>query len=390
VRAGPDGARFDAALAIEVTERHPFALVVVDADDVVVAQNAAARALLGPAADRLAAGGPGAACELLACREPDGPAGERCLHAEARALGETLPELRLPLPAGGAAAAAWVLVAPMAEGRVLMQLRAADPADRRRAEDPGWRSATTLRVRTLGRTRVESDAGELQGSWIGNRPGQVFKYLLTNRHRPVPGEELAERLSDGPGKASLQSVRYFIHALRDELEPGRRRREPSAFVAGSRAGYRLDLGRVHVDADDFERELRAGLAAVDRGDEDDALAALRRGLELYGGDFLEDEPYAEWALEERDRLRELATAGLRAKARLHRARGDVVAATDAHERLARLEPFDVDLHRELLELLLAQGRRTDAARRYVALRHRLLATFGEDVDFLLADLTVGS
>jgi len=373
--AGDRVSGFPADLAIELAEGHPFALVVLDADDRVIAQNHAARALLGDAVD--------GSCALMGCGDRD-----RCVHEEARAGGESLPEFRIDLPGGAGASAAWVVVAPLAEGRVLLQLRPADARDRRRTTDPAWRSGTVLRVHALGRTRVLSPAGDLHGSWIGNRAGQVFKYLLTHRDRPVPADELAERLWEGATKATLQSVRYFIHALRDELEPGRGRRAASSFVPGSRSGYTLNLERVHVDADDFEREVRAALAALERGDQDGALGALTRGLDLYRGDFLEDEPYAEWALEERDRLRELATTGLRAKAGLHRARGDVAAATEAHERLVRLEPFDVDLHRELLELLLAQGRRTDAARRYAALRHRLLATFGEDVDFLLADLAL--
>lgn len=377
-------------LAVELTARHPFGLVVVGADGAVIGQNPGARRLLGPVADRLAAGGPRAACELLGCSGDEASPYGGCFHEQARALGEPLPELRVDLPADAASRAAWVVVAPLAEGRVLMELRPGRAGDRRRRTDPSWVSGSLLRVHVLGRTRVESPAGELDGSWMGNRPGQVLKYLLTHRQRPVPSDELAEKLWTQATPANMQSVRYFIHALRDQLEPARRPRSPSSYVVGSRAGYSLDLHRVRVDADDFEREVGAGLAAAERGDHDAALASLARGLELYRGDFLADEPYAEWALDERDRLRELAATGLRAKSELDRERGDLAAATDGLERLVRLEPYDVDIHRELLELLFAQGRRTDAARRYARLRHRMLATFGEDVDFMLADLSVES
>ena len=374
------------ALASEIARLHPFALIVVGADDVVLARNPAADRLLGPAAAELVTGRPRAACELMGCRVADGPWAGRCLHQEARERGHALPEVRIDLPAHAGAGAAWVTVAPLADGRVLMQLRPGRRADPRRRSDSGWTAGPVLRVEVLGRTRVSSPAADLEGSWIANRAGQVFKYLLTHRERPVPADELAEKLWAKPSPTNVRSVRYSIHALRDHLEPGRPRRRPSSFVAGSRAGYALDLLRVRVDADEFEREARAGLTAAERGDAERALTALSHATRLYRGDFLADEPYAEWAFMERDRLRDLAMACLRTDAELRRHRGELAAAAAALERLVALEPYDLDLNRELMSVLLAQGRRTEAARRYAALRQRMLATFGDDVDFVLADL----
>jgi DNA-binding SARP family transcriptional activator len=92
---------------------------------------------------------------------------------------------------------------------------------------------------------------------------------------------------------------------------------------------------------------------------------------------------------ERDRLRTFASEALRALASLARARDDVDAAAAHLDRLAALEPYDVDVHRLLIGLCLRRGRRTEALRRYTLLRHRLLNTFGEDLDFTLADLAGG-
>ena len=107
---------------------------------------------------------------------------------------------------------------------------------------------------------------------------------------------------------------------------------------------------------------------------------------LYGGDFLADEPYAEWAIAERDRLRAVAANGLRALAELRLARDDVDGAVIDLERLAELEPYDVDVHRRLIGLALRRGRRTEAVRRYNALRRRMLTTFGEELEFSLSDV----
>jgi DNA-binding SARP family transcriptional activator len=132
--------------------------------------------------------------------------------------------------------------------------------------------------------------------------------------------------------------------------------------------------------------VRAGLDGAASGDPEQARAQLEAGLALYGGDFLADEPYAEWPTAERDRLRQLAARGLRALADVHEQAGELDAAVDTLDRLVGMDPYDLDVHRTLLRLVLRQGRRTDAVRRYTALRRRMLGMWEEDLDFTLADL----
>ncbi|MFO1533878.1 MAG: BTAD domain-containing putative transcriptional regulator, partial [Thermoplasmatota archaeon] len=100
--------------------------------------------------------------------------------------------------------------------------------------------------------------------------------------------------------------------------------------------------------------------------------------------------YAVAAYAERDRLRTLAAKGLKAAAALRVERDDLGAAAGHLERLTDLEPYDVDVHREIITLCLVRGRRSEALRRYAALRIRVLRTFGEDIDFALSDLREGA
>ena len=153
-----------------------------------------------------------------------------------------------------------------------------------------------------------------------------------------------------------------------------------------RGGYTINRARVSVDATEFEGHVVAGLAAAKRGEDAEACLRLAAGLDLYAGDYLADEPYAEWALPERERLRRMASDALRALARLKERRGDRDGAARDLERLTGLDPFDVDVHRDLLILLLRLGHRTEAARRYEALRYRMLTTFGEGLTFTLGDV----
>jgi DNA-binding SARP family transcriptional activator len=163
-------------------------------------------------------------------------------------------------------------------------------------------------------------------------------------------------------------------------------------VATRGAAYQLDRARVTVDADVFLELAHAGLQAMGAGQRILARSRLAEAAGMYGGDLLADEPYAEWALDERDRLRELAARVFHALADLARLDGDLEAAYRHFRRLAELDPLDTHVQRELLELCLARGRRTEAARRYRALRMRTMRELGQEPDFTLADLAdeVGS
>ena len=158
-------------------------------------------------------------------------------------------------------------------------------------------------------------------------------------------------------------MRQAIHTLRDRLEPDRPRGRASGYVVARGGGYELAPGRVAIDADDFEARARTGLEALQRGDSDRADAELAAAARAYGGNFLADEPYAEWALAERERLRDLAAQVLRGLAGLKRTEGDDDAAAEHLQQLVELEPLDIQAQRDLLALCCAVGatrRRCDA------------------------------
>ena len=367
-------------------EAHPYAILVEDRHGRLVAHNRAAERLLDGVIALVDGGEVG--CFLLGCQRKGGPLAGLCLHMQARERGGPLPELRIDLPPGGGAGAAWVTVAALdRDGELLItELRPGGRRDRRRRSEPHWPSGPQLRIFAFGRTRVMAGETVLDGQWLANRPGKILKFLVAEHDRPVYSDEIIERLWS-EGTHDTRGLRNFVHALRQHLEPQGAPDPPSSFVMAFRGGYRLERSRVWIDAEAFEQLLAAGKAAADGGEDAEALACLERGLELYRGDFLADEPYAEWALPARERLRRMAGDGLRLMASLHQRKDDLTAAAASLARLADLEPYDVDVHRELLGVLLRRGRRSEAIRSYETLRRRMMSTFGERLEFSLADLT---
>jgi DNA-binding SARP family transcriptional activator len=370
-------------VAPDVLARLPYGVVVVDASGTVSASNPCAQGYF----PELQEAGTPQCSALLDCMAPGGPCADGCLAARAAQSEEALPEIRIDTARGGGVSALWVTAAPLGDGRALLHMRPGDARDRRRRSDPHWISGPRLRVSAFGRMHVDSPEGPLGGKWLQQRPGHVLKYLVCERNRVVHAEEIAEALWPGAGPAALNNVRHFIHSLRDKLEPDRPKRAPSSFIVAVQGGYAVDRRRVQIDADDFEESAKKGIDAARRGATAEAEGALSHALELYRGDFLSDEPYAEWAYAERDRLRGLTTQCLRLLATILAKRDDIDGAAAVLEQLAELEPYDAEVHRQLLTAWLRLGRRTEAARRYTSFRMRMLREFGEEPDFELADLT---
>lgn len=383
-----DGRAFgDADLAREVLDRSPTGIVVQDAEGKVVAANSAARVMVG--ADTALEPGAPVGCRILGCRSPGTRLEGICVHELARERDEPLPPLRVELPAAAPFDLAAATLVPLpGRGLVATELRRdSGLLAHERAGSPVWSAQPQLRLFVLGRTCVLNGDERLEGRWINNRAGHILKLLIAERHRSVFSDEIISLLWPPDSSPDTRGVRYFVHELRDQLEPGGAADPPSSFVVATRGGYALDRTRVWIDADVFEKLVTEGCAAASSGDDETARDLIRDGAAMYRGDFLADEPYAEWALPERDRLRDLAARGLRILAEIETRERDLAGATSTLVRLTELEPFDIDVHRDLFALLLQRGRRSETLRRYETLRRRMLTTFDEQLDFSLSQLT---
>lgn len=235
-----------------------------------------------------------------------------------------------------------------------------------------------LSIRTLGRTEVECSEAEPNGGWLAQRAGQLLKYMVCRRDEFVSVDECVEALWPEAGIAARNSVRHAVFALRSMLEPNRSERGSSSFVITVGGCYALNRRRVEIDVDEFERltDPRAKLS----------LEALERAMAIYADDFLADEPYAEWAFPERERLRERADLALRRLAAAGIESGDYAAAESAAIRLALMWPLDADAHRAQVALCLARGHLSQAQRWYSSFRHRLQRDLEIEPDFTLAHL----
>ena len=205
--------------------------------------------------------------------------------------------------------------------------------------------------------------GRLLVDWNGSRAQLVLRYLLVHRTRAVPRDELIELLwpSCRPS-AGRRNLHQAVYTLRRCLRAGGL---DATWINCEHECYSLDADiDLWCDVAGFDSAARLSHELERHGDLEAAAQACLDAEALYVGDFMDDLPYEEWTMAERERLRSQyrdVTARL----------GDVLielgqfdlAVTAAQRVLAR-DPLDESAHRRIMRAYGATGQPVLAARQY--------------------------
>jgi DNA-binding SARP family transcriptional activator len=236
----------------------------------------------------------------------------------------------------------------------------------------------SVRVSLAGRLEVETDHRTLDATRLPGRQGRVvLAYLVAERDRPVPGEELAEALwgSTPPPtwrpalRGAVSKVRRFLAAL--EL--------PAQETLTSSSGcYRLVLpGDATVDVELAAQEADAAERALADGDLQRALAAAETARSLAGRPLLPGQEGA-WVERRRAAWHEVLVRALQVLVDTRLADGRGEAAVRPATELVGLEPFRESAHLRLLRAHAAAGDRGEALRAYERCRRLLAEELGVD------------
>ena len=155
----------------------------------------------------------------------------------------------------------------------------------------------TLIIRLLGRFEVERDGAPIPPpEWRGQKTRDLLKILILAGGKYVSKDQLCDWLWPEADPDSAQTnLRALVSDLRKVLEPDLARGRDSTFILTRHEGYAFNPdASLALDLTEFER----AASATSRLEIESVLA-------LYRGDLLEEDPYAEWAARERERLREL-------------------------------------------------------------------------------------
>jgi DNA-binding SARP family transcriptional activator len=231
-----------------------------------------------------------------------------------------------------------------------------------------------MRVEVLGPLRVLVRGGELTPrSFRGSKPKQILEILVAERGRSVSKERLADLLwGDEVPRSYVATLEAYVSVLRQVLDPGGRPRE--SVVLTERGAYRLELDRVELDVDDFDRLVReAGQAAPTA-----ALDRLQAALLLVRGQAFEDEPYAEWAQAMRDVYLQRRVQALIDAGRLSLLTGDASCALAMAEQAVALSPLAEPAYQVLMTAAYSLWRQDEALAAFDRCRRLLAEELGAD------------
>lgn len=239
---------------------------------------------------------------------------------------------------------------------------------------PGAGVGAVIEFRLLGRFSVRRAGEEIPPGALGGRLGRVLlRVLLTRRGAFVPNDLLAEAL--WPKQAPMDppaNLKVLVARLRRGLG------DPLLIITGTQ-GYSFTAGdRCSMDAEEFLVRLENGRRYLGEGRAATALAELRVGLALWGGEPLAEDAYDDWARPYRSRLSRahLEALELAATAALETAHPE--QAVVLAEAAVAGEPLREPSHLLLIRALAASGDVAAALRAFDSFRRRLADELGID------------
>src|SRR5215211_8080215 len=234
----------------------------------------------------------------------------------------------------------------------------------------------SLQITLTGQLTAEADGARADATDLpGRQAPLVFAYLVAERDRPVPSEELAEAVWDGTlpptWRPALRGVVSKVRGFLDVVGL------PADDTLTSAAGcYRLALpADTAVDVEQAAGAAAAARSALAAGDLELAAAAAERARQIAGRPLLPGHEGA-WVEQRRDGLHRILVDSLELLVDVHLRAGHPDPAVGPARDLVALEPFRDSAHERLLRAHAAAGDRGEALRVYDRYRRALAEELG--------------
>ena len=124
---------------------------------------------------------------------------------------------------------------------------------------PGYK----IEVQLLGPFMVHLGFDEVADrKWQRDKSKEIFLYLLLNKNRYVPKEEIMQALwEDADDKSADRDFKVALNALLKVIEPNRSARENPYFILRKQTMYRLNpKADIRTDLEKFRRHVETGLS----------------------------------------------------------------------------------------------------------------------------------
>jgi len=298
---------------------------------------------------------------------------------DAGAGSSTVVRVRLAAAAGS--------IADIDLGLLDRLLRDPDPAVRE-ASRRTWsrlksRPRAEIRLVTLGKLVVLRDRVPVPGVAFARQKARALLAALVAAGAPVHRDALCDRLwPDLTPDRAAAALRSTLHDLRRAIAPELESGDSSSPILTEGDTVRLALGE--RDSWDGEEILR--LASGQPSAPAEVERDLARVERLYGGPFLAEWPFEDWAVPRRVEIDEAFKAVVAHLAHELVAAGKPSHAIGRYRRLLQMEPERESWHRDLMRAHAAAGERALALRQYHACRTVLRREQGIEPDLATREL----
>ena len=224
-----------------------------------------------------------------------------------------------------------------------------------------------LRIQSFGQFRIWRD-GQLIGVWERPQAEILVKLLLIRRARQghtVAADELITYLwPDADEESGRKKLLPLISNARRTLEPDIESRH-SNFIVRDANGYYFELSdQVTWDLLEFHEHLRCGRRSAREKRWTEAIIELEKGRALYQGDFMEEDRYADWAIDIRREITNDFLELLVPLADAYALTGHYHQAIAVCETALQKDPLLESVYRRLMRLHYCNGEKGQALKVY--------------------------
>lgn len=196
----------------------------------------------------------------------------------------------------------------------------------------------------------------------------ILKYLASRPRQPVQRDVLLEVLwPETAPRIANNRLKVAVHHLRQTFTPevAGLNGEPMILFQD---GYYLFNPQIRVwtDVEAFKLNWQTGLRLERAGRLAEAVPFYQQAKTLYRGDFLEDDPFEEWTLAQREELRDTYLMILDKLSRAWFQAGQLDRAVEGWKKIIAMDPWREDAYRHLM-VCYSQSRQRELALHWYAL-----------------------
>ncbi len=232
-----------------------------------------------------------------------------------------------------------------------------------------------MRVTVAGRVGIEAGSTTAGEVGLGRLGRLALAYLVCERRRPVPRDELADALWGEDLPASWEQLLRGL-AVKVRATIGRTGLDPTTALTTAHGAYQVHLpADAVVDVEEAATDLEAAVAALAAGEAGAAMDRASSAVAVAGRQFLPGGS-GRWVERQQAELRELHLRALEVLARAAAAQGMWADAAHAADQAISIEPFRESAYLALMDAHVGAGSRGEALRAYERCRRVLADELG--------------